>query len=142
MTQPKPMARDEKQTEKRDAKSCAASSGTSCAKYTAPCAPHRPGRPPLDKLRSINAIAESFFQLLKRERTRRRTYRTRDAARQDVFEDIEMFYTPKREHTNNGMLSPVDFEIRQQNLKEADARETRGTSGTQTRNLSCPARVS
>lgn len=66
-----------------------------------------------------NAVAESFFQLLKRERIRRRTYLTRDAARQDVFEYIEMFYNPKRKHTNNGMLSPVDFEARQQKLKEA-----------------------
>lgn len=66
-----------------------------------------------------NAVAESFFQLLKRERIRRRTYPTRDAARQDVFEYIEMFYNPKRKHTNNGMLSPVDFEIRQQKPKEA-----------------------
>jgi putative transposase len=66
-----------------------------------------------------NAVAESFFQLLKRERIRRRTYLTREAARQDVFEYIEMFYNPKRKHTNNGMLSPVDFETRQQKLNEA-----------------------
>ncbi len=66
-----------------------------------------------------NAVAESFFQLLKRERIRRQTYQTRDAARQDVFEYIEMFYNPKRKHTNNGMLSPVDFETRQQKLNEA-----------------------
>jgi putative transposase len=66
-----------------------------------------------------NAVAESFFQLLKRERIRRRTYQTREAARQDVFEYIEMFYNAKRKHTNNGMLSPVDFEIRQQKLSEA-----------------------
>lgn len=66
-----------------------------------------------------NAVAESFFQLLKRERIRRRTYLTRDAARQDVFDYIEMFYNPKRKHTNNGMLSPVDFEARQQKLTEA-----------------------
>lgn len=38
-----------------------------------------------------NAVAESFFQLLKRERIRRGTYLTREAARQDVFECIEMF---------------------------------------------------
>jgi transposase InsO family protein len=44
---------------------------------------------------------------------------TREAARQDVFEYIEMFYNPKRKHTNNGMLSPVDFETRQQRLNEA-----------------------
>lgn len=38
-----------------------------------------------------NAVAESFFQFMKRERSRRRTYLTRDAARQDVFEYTEMF---------------------------------------------------
>jgi putative transposase len=64
-----------------------------------------------------NAVAESFFQLLKRERIRRKTYATREAARQDVFEYIEMFYNPKRKHTNNGMLSPIDFENRQRILK-------------------------
>ena len=66
-----------------------------------------------------NAVAESFFQLLKRERVKRRTYQTREAARQDVFEYIELFYNPKRKHTNNGMLSPVDFEARQQKLNQA-----------------------
>ena len=27
-----------------------------------------------------------------------------------MFEYIEMFYNLKRKHTNNGMLSPVEFE--------------------------------
>ena len=53
-----------------------------------------------------NAVAESFFQLLKRERIRRRTYPAREAARQVVFEYVEMFCNPKRKHTNNCMLSP------------------------------------
>jgi putative transposase len=66
-----------------------------------------------------NAVAESFFQLLKRERIRRRTYLTRDDARRDVFEYIEMFYNPTRKHTNNGMLSPVDYEIKQRKMNEA-----------------------
>ena len=65
------------------------------------------------------AVAESFFQILRRERTTRRTSKTRPAAKQDAFELIEMFDNPKRTHTNNGMLSPVDFEIRQQKLIEA-----------------------
>ncbi len=39
------------------------------------------------------AVAESLLQLLKRERIRRRTYLTREAVRQDVFDHIEMFYT-------------------------------------------------
>lgn len=43
-----------------------------------------------------NAVAESFFSSLKRERIRRRTYKTRDEARQDVFDYIEMFYNPLR----------------------------------------------
>jgi putative transposase len=60
-----------------------------------------------------NAVAESFFNLLKRERIRRRVYRLRDEARQNVFEYIEMFYNPKRKHVRNGMLSPVKFEKRQ-----------------------------
>ena len=66
-----------------------------------------------------NAVAENFFQLLKRERIRRRTYSTRDDARQEVVDYIEMFYNPKRKHKNNGMLSPVDFETRQQKMNEA-----------------------
>ena len=41
-----------------------------------------------------NAVAESFSNLLKRERIRRRTYRTREEARQDVFDYNEMFYNP------------------------------------------------
>lgn len=63
-----------------------------------------------------NAVAESFFNLLKRERVRRRTYKTREDARRDVFDYIEMFYNPKRKHARNGMLSPVEFE-RQRKMK-------------------------
>jgi putative transposase len=43
-----------------------------------------------------NAIAESFFNLLKRERITRRTYKTRETARQDVFDFTEMCYNPRR----------------------------------------------
>lgn len=39
-----------------------------------------------------NAVAESFFQLLKRERIKKRIYGTRDEARSDIFDYIEMFY--------------------------------------------------
>ena len=63
-----------------------------------------------------NAVAESFFSSLKRERIRRRTYKTREEARQDVFDYVEMFYNPVRKQVRNGMLSPVEFE-RQQILK-------------------------
>ena len=65
-----------------------------------------------------NAVAESFFNLLKRERIRRRAYRTREDVRRDVFDYIEMFYNPKRKHVRNGMLSPVDFEAQQEMRNE------------------------
>jgi putative transposase len=57
-----------------------------------------------------NAVAESFFQLLKREKIKRRIYSTRAEARADVFNYIEMFYNPKRRHGNNGNVSPADYE--------------------------------
>ena len=63
-------------------------------------------------------LPESFFNPLKRERVRHRTYKTREQARQDIFDYIEMFYNPKRKHVRNGMLSPVDFENRQSNVNQ------------------------
>ena len=57
-----------------------------------------------------NAVAESFFQLLKRERIKRRVYIDREEARRDVFDYIEMFYNAKRQHGYNNGLSPVKFE--------------------------------
>ncbi|MEP1490547.1 MAG: IS3 family transposase, partial [Paracoccaceae bacterium] len=38
----------------------------------------------------------------------------------DVFDYIEMFYNPTRKHTNNDMLSPVGYEMKQQKMNEAD----------------------
>ena len=46
-------------------------------------------------------------------------YLTCNAARQDVFDYIEMFYNPTRKHTNNGMLSPVDYEMKQKKMNAA-----------------------
>ena len=57
-----------------------------------------------------NAVAESFFQLLKRERIRRKIYIDRDEARRDVFNYIEMFYNPKSRRSYAGNVSPVEFE--------------------------------
>ena len=59
-----------------------------------------------------NAVAESFFQLLKRERIRRKIYSTRQDARADVFDYIERFYIPRRRHSKLGYLSPMAFEDR------------------------------
>jgi len=57
-----------------------------------------------------NAVAESFFSLLKGERIRRKIYKTRNEARSDVFNYIEFFYNPTRRHGYNDGVSPIDFE--------------------------------
>lgn len=59
-----------------------------------------------------NAVAESFFGALKRERIKRRIYPTRATATSDVFDYIEMFYNPIRRHGSAGDLSPVEYEKR------------------------------
>ncbi len=59
-----------------------------------------------------NAVVESFFGLLKRERVHRTRYRTREEARADVFNYIEMFYNPRRRHGTTDNLSPVEYERR------------------------------
>lgn len=59
-----------------------------------------------------NAAMESFFSSLKTERTARKTYRTRNEAKADVFDYIERFYNAVRRHSTIGYLSPVEFERR------------------------------
>lgn len=65
-----------------------------------------------------NAVVESFFGLLKRERVNRVRYRTRDEARADLFDYIECFYNRKRRHGYLGSISPVAFEKRTLGLYE------------------------
>ena len=57
-----------------------------------------------------NAVAESFFSSLKKERIKKRIYKTRDLARADIFDYIEMFYNPDRRHSHLGGVSPEAFE--------------------------------
>jgi len=57
-----------------------------------------------------NAVAESFFSSLKKERIRKQIYRTRDQARADIFDYIEMFYNRRRRHSHLGDVSPEAFE--------------------------------
>ncbi|TXG82708.1 MAG: IS3 family transposase [Sphingomonadales bacterium] len=57
-----------------------------------------------------NAAMESFFSSLKTERIARKTYRSRNQARADLFDYIERFYNPTRRHSTLGYLSPIDFE--------------------------------
>jgi putative transposase len=53
-----------------------------------------------------NAVAERFFATLKGELIDRRSWPTRTAARQAIFEYIEVFYNRQRRHSTLGYLSP------------------------------------
>ena len=57
-----------------------------------------------------NAVAESFFQLLKRERIKKKIYGMREEARSDIFDYIEMFYNSKRRHGSSDQMSPAEYE--------------------------------
>lgn len=57
-----------------------------------------------------NSPVESFFASLKKERVHRKIYATRDQARADLFDYIEMFYNTRRRHSTLGQDSPAEFE--------------------------------
>jgi transposase InsO family protein len=56
-----------------------------------------------------NAVHESFFGTLKSECAEGR-FASRTAARQSVFEYIEVWYNRQRRHSTLGYLSPAEFE--------------------------------
>ncbi len=57
-----------------------------------------------------NVVAESFFGSLKNERVFFSRYKTREEARSDITDCIEMFYNSKRLYSHLGYLSPREFE--------------------------------
>ncbi len=57
-----------------------------------------------------NAVVESFFHTLKTEYTDAKRYSTREEARMDVIDYIEMFYNSYRLHSSLGYANPNDFE--------------------------------
>ncbi len=57
-----------------------------------------------------NAIAESFFSSLKKERIRNKIYVTQEQARVDIFDYIEVFYNRKYHHSKLGLMNPADYE--------------------------------
>lgn len=59
-----------------------------------------------------NAMAESFFATFKRELIDRSRWPSRQAARDAIFEWLEVFYNRQRRHSALGYLSPVAFEGR------------------------------
>lgn len=66
-----------------------------------------------------NAVAESFFASLKKERVQWRHYQTRTEAQQDVLDYIVMFYNSRRLHSTLDYTSPNDYETITVELKKA-----------------------
>lgn len=57
-----------------------------------------------------NAVTESFFSSLKKERIRKRLNKTRDLARADIFDYIEVFFSRARCHSHLGGVWPEGLE--------------------------------
>ena len=57
-----------------------------------------------------NAVAESFFKIIKSELIYHCNYVTRQEARESIFEYIEGFYNTKRLHGTIGYMAPMQFE--------------------------------
>ena len=57
-----------------------------------------------------NALAESFFKTLKRELVNGKGYKTREAAKQNVFKYIELYRNRRRMRSSIGYNAPCDLE--------------------------------
>ena len=64
-----------------------------------------------------NAPAESFFHTLKTELVNHYQFKSREEAKQMIFEYIEVFYNRQRSHSSIGYLPPMVYE--EQILKAA-----------------------
>jgi putative transposase len=69
---------------------------------------------PLDRHRSINAMAESFFSTLEAELLSRRRFASQAEARMACFSYIEGWYNPVRLHSALGCRSPMTYEAETQ----------------------------
>lgn len=57
-----------------------------------------------------NVVVASFFSSLKKERIKKRIYKTRDIANAEIYDYIEMFYNRTRRHSHLSGVRPVAFE--------------------------------
>jgi putative transposase len=57
-----------------------------------------------------NAVAESFFSSLKKERIKHNIYPTREETKSEIFDYIEVFYNRTRRHSHLNQMSPMAFE--------------------------------
>jgi len=66
-----------------------------------------------------NAVAESFFASLKKERVQWRSYQTRIESQRDILNYVVMFYNSRRLHSTLGYISPMGYEAAGVELRKA-----------------------
>jgi putative transposase len=66
-----------------------------------------------------NAVVESFFSSLKKERIKKHIYRSRELALADIAEYIDDFYNRTRRHSHIGGVSPEQFEATHKSRRTA-----------------------
>lgn len=80
------------------------------------CPPSRPRRPASSAITPVMTAATSHNHAgiggvcLRRALVHRRSFKTRDEAREHVFRWIEGWYNPRRRHSSLGYLSPIAYE--------------------------------
>jgi len=65
-----------------------------------------------------NAVAESFFGSLKKERIKKQIYKNRALALADIAHYIDSFYNSTRRHSHLGGVSPEQFEAAHKPLRK------------------------
>ena len=66
-----------------------------------------------------NAMIESFWSRMQVELLDRKRWRTRVELANAIFEYLEIFHNRQRRHSALGMLTPIEFEVRQQPIPAA-----------------------
>jgi transposase InsO family protein len=69
-----------------------------------------------------NAVAESFFGIMKTELVYHEQYEGHQDTLHSIFEYIEVFYNRERRHSTLGYLSPVDYEKQKCNISKSSGR--------------------
>ena len=59
-----------------------------------------------------NAITETFFSTIKKELIYLTKFETKEQAKNEIFEYIEIFYNRQRLYSSLGYLSPVEYRIK------------------------------
>ena len=65
-----------------------------------------------------NAVAESFFSSLKKERIKKLIDKNRELAIADIAQYIDNFYNSTRRHSHLGGVSPEQFEATHKPLRK------------------------